>query len=423
MAPHEEFLELCAVSLSGELTGEERNKLDEHLKGCSACRQALAQFKASVKAIVPAAAEQKGEAEESDRSFSVEKAEAAFFSRFDREGGFEALKGAEERFAAGNHGHKVASGAGWGQLWMPVAAILLLSIALGVASYRVGIKRGVETASAAPTVDSAQTGLEARLSDAGHERQELLSQLATRDQTIAELKKQIQVQSATAQPQKTVPSADQNNPGVPVIAATAKLESLQKQLDAEEQARSQQAVRMTELEGKLADLSRQLQENGFTIAQQKRQLDEKDTALIQDRDLLEHDRDIRDLMGARQLHVVDVYDVGGAGTNKPYGRVFYTQGKSLIFYAYDLDQAAGVKRASTFQAWGRRGPNKEHALNLGVFYEDNSSNKRWVVKFDDPKSLAQIDGVFVTVEPDAHSNTPRGKQVLFAYLNVDPNHP
>jgi hypothetical protein len=208
-----------------------------------------------------------------------------------------------------------------------------------------------------------------------------------------------------------------------VIAATAKLESLQKQLDAEEQARSQQAVRMTELEGKLADLSRQLQENGFTIAQQKRQLDEKDTALIQDRDLLEHDRDIRDLMGARQLHVVDVYDVGGAGTNKPYGRVFYTQGKSLIFYAYDLDQAAGVKRASTFQAWGRRGPNKEHALNLGVFYEDNSSNKRWVVKFDDPKSLAQIDGVFVTVEPDAHSNTPRGKQVLFAYLNVDPNHP
>ena len=198
---------------------------------------------------------------------------------------------------------------------------------------------------------------------------------------------------------------------------------MQKQLDAEEQARSQQLARVSDLEAKVADLSKQLQESGLTIAQQKRQLDEKESALNQDRELLEHDRDIRDLMGARKLYVVDVYDVGGSGTNKPYGRVFYTLGKSLIFYAYDLDQAPGVRNASTFQAWGRRGPNKDRALSLGVFYEDNAANKRWVVKFDDPKSLAQIDGVFVTVEPDAHSNTPRGKQVLFAYLNVNPNHP
>jgi hypothetical protein len=33
MSPHEEFLELCAVSTSGELTEEERRKLDEHLSG------------------------------------------------------------------------------------------------------------------------------------------------------------------------------------------------------------------------------------------------------------------------------------------------------------------------------------------------------------------------------------------------------
>src|SRR5215470_209495 len=45
-------------------------------------------------------------------------------------------------------------------------------------------------------------------------------------------------------------------------------------------------------------------------------------------------------------------------------------------------------------------------------------DKRWVLKFDDPKRLAQIDDVFVTIEPDAHSNTPRGRQVLFAYLNI-----
>lgn len=428
MAPHEEFLELCTVSLSGELTGDERRKLDEHLKGCPSCCEALEQFKASVKATIPAAAEQSGVVEESDTSFSVEKAEAAFFSRFDREGGFEGLEqkshAAWEPFGAGNHGPGLVGGAGWGQLWMPFVAILLLCIALGVASYRVGMRRGVETASTVPQGNSAQAGLEARLSDAGQERQELLAHLAARDQTIAELRKQIQEQPGAIQQQKLVTSPQRNNTGAAETAASAaRLEALQKQLDAEEQARSQQAARANELEAKVADLSKQLQEGGVTIAQQKRQLDEKEAALSQEKDLLEHDRDIRDLMGARKLHVVDVYDVGGAGTNKPYGRVFYTQGKSLIFYAYDLDQAPGVKRASTFQAWGRRGPNKERALNLGIFYEDNAANRRWVVKFDNPKSLAQIDGVFVTVEPDAHGNTPRGKQVLFAYLNIDPNHP
>jgi len=46
-----------------------------------------------------------------------------------------------------------------------------------------------------------------------------------------------------------------------------------------------------------------------------------------------------------------VYDVERTGeTRKPYGPVFYTKGKSLIFYAYDLDQQPGVKNASTFQA-------------------------------------------------------------------------
>ena len=41
----------------------------------------------------------------------------------------------------------------------------------------------------------------------------------------------------------------------------------------------------------------------------------------------------------------------------------------------------------------------------------------------DPKTLAQIDAVFVTVEPNGRSDKPSGKPLLFAYLRVDPNHP
>jgi hypothetical protein len=37
--------------------------------------------------------------------------------------------------------------------------------------------------------------------------------------------------------------------------------------------------------------------------------------------------------------------------------------------------------------------------------------------------LAQIDAVFVTVEPNGGSHRPSGKSLLFADLHIDPNHP
>jgi hypothetical protein len=140
--------------------------------------------------------------------------------------------------------------------------------------------------------------------------------------------------------------------------------------------------------------------------------------------LLAHDRDVRELMGARDLHIADIYNVSRDGvTQKPYGRVFYTTGKSLVFYAYDLDQQAGLKNARTFQAWGRRGPDRSQALNLGIFYQDSAAKKRWVVKFDDAKTLEQIDAVFVTLEPAGGSQKPSGSPLLFTYLKIEANHP
>jgi hypothetical protein len=143
----------------------------------------------------------------------------------------------------------------------------------------------------------------------------------------------------------------------------------------------------------------------------------------QQRELLAHDRDIRELIGARDLYIAEVYDVARTGaTQKPYGRVFYTKGKSLIFYAYDLNQQNGIKNASTFQAWGRRGTDPQQSVSLGMFYEDNATKKRWIMRANDPKTLAQIDAVFVTVEPNGGSHRPSGKPFLFAYLRIDPNH-
>ena len=178
----------------------------------------------------------------------------------------------------------------------------------------------------------------------------------------------------------------------------------------------------------LSDASAQDAEQAKTseamVAQLTRELQEQHAAVEQRDEMLAKDRDIRDVMGARDLYIAEIYDVAGTGeTKKPYGRVFYTRGKSLIFYAYDLDEQPGLKRASAFQAWGRRGPDRQQAINLGVFYEDSSAKKRWILKCDDPKTLAHIDAVFVTVEPQGGSHKPSNKTLLFASLKIDPNHP
>jgi hypothetical protein len=429
MAPHEEFLELCAVSIAGELTGEERKKLSEHLTCCDSCRKALEQFKVTAKASIPAAADELPEVAETDPSLSVDKAEISFFARFDEEGGFrgsEANNGAAERVSVSNRREPNApSGIEWGQLWMPFVSIIVFGLALGIASYQIGIRKGVQTAPVQHN-DGVPDRLEEQLSDAGHEREQFRAEVALRDRAIADLRKQIQELSAVMQRRERAgldhqQSADRQRQAE---LSAAKLGALHRQLDTEQQERAQQTTHASELEAKVEELSRQLQESAVAVARQKRELDEREGTINRQQDLLAHDRDVRELMGARDLYVAEVYDVAGTGeTNKPYGRIFYTKGKSLIFYAYDLDQEPGLERASTFQAWGQRGPDKERAQSLGIFYEDNAAKKRWVLKSSDPKTLEQINAVFVTVEPDAHSRKPRGKQVLFAYLRINPNHP
>ena len=84
-------------------------------------------------------------------------------------------------------------------------------------------------------------------------------------------------------------------------------------------------------------------------------LDEKDRMLAFDQDFLDHDREIRDLIAARNLYIADIFDVAQNGkTAKPFGRLFYTRDKSLARYGYDLKKQAGLKQPVQFQAWGER---------------------------------------------------------------------
>jgi hypothetical protein len=132
----------------------------------------------------------------------------------------------------------------------------------------------------------------------------------------------------------------------------------------------------------------------------------------------------KELLGARDLHTVDVYDVDGNGkTRRTIGRVYYVEKKLLVFYAFDLQDKRRGGVAAGFQAWGYSQANSSKPENLGLFYVDDASLNRWALKVSDRKILARVDAVFVTLEPSGGSPTPMGRKLLYANLSGPPNHP
>ena len=437
MGPHEKFLELCAAATAGDLSTDERIELNAHLAECADCRSALRAYEHVTASGIPALASELAPNDESpDGSWSVEDAEKKLFETLDQEP--EAVPAVEvstgRQPKTGQRFTYRPSQIRWKEIWMPFAAAVLLVVALSVTLYRTGLRRGVESARVSlPTSKASDTSLEAQASDAGYERSQLMSKLAEDAKHIEDLKRQLSEQSKSVRTLQTVNSTSsqsiashqESEHGTPdsgkardaeLAGAQAKLAELQKALDAATAEREEAASHAAVLQAKVNELAELMNDR-------EQALDQKQTEVAKQQELLEHDRDIRELMGARELYMADVHDVTKAGTNKTYGRVFYTKGKSLIFYAFDLDAQPGVQNARSFQAWGRRGPDRQEALSLGIFYQDNVSKKRWVLKADDPKTLQDIDAVFVTVEPNGGSHHPSGKQLLFAYLRVGPNHP
>src|SRR5579872_39201 len=433
MTPHDEFLELCAVSTSGELSQEEQRRLKEHLAVCPECRQALKEFEAVVDVGVPLlSSELSGLLPELPGAVSADAPEALTLKRARSEAaGDRANPAAAEQRTSLHLSHpngRERTQLNWNLGWLPFAAAILLTVALGIFAYRTGSEHAREVAQAtANSSDQKLNALEQQISDADHARELLGAELARREQSISDLRRQIADQSAALGKMRTVQATlEQSNHAnasdkqqeaernatltQQLSAAQASLVKTQAELEAVRQQQSQGQVQVAGLQSQIDDLTGQLRKREETVNRQD--------------GFLAHDRDIRELMGARDLYIAEVYDVAGTGeTKKPYGRVFSTKGKSLIFYAYDLDQDPELKKASAFQAWGRRGPDRQQSINLGIFYEDNASRKRWILKCDDPKTLAQIDAVFVTIEPNGGSHKPSSKPLLFAYLKVNPNHP
>ncbi|HWE86329.1 MAG TPA: zf-HC2 domain-containing protein [Terracidiphilus sp.] len=413
--PHDGFQELCALSTTGELTTEERARLTEHLAHCAACREAKQEYEGVIATVIPALAseaapEQDGES--APGSWSIEQAEAALM---------ESLR-AEPAPAQRKMGGRPKLPA-----WRYAAAASILA-ACSLTGYWIGSLREHRSAVAsAPPTTSLQRTPPQVTQPAASAAPIPAKRSGLDDNVTAKLRAEVregQQETARLNGQLGQLASELAERSAQLDRSQQQWEDLNQQLTrAHADAESLQA-RLTLIGGQTAEDRAQSLALKTQVYDLSTAIEAKDREIAREQELLQHDRDIRNLIGARNLYIAEIYDVAKNGdTQKPFGRVFYTKDKSLIFYGYDLDQQHGVKNASVFQAWGGRGVDRQHAVSLGLLYQDDANQKRWVLKFNDAKTISEIDAVFVTVEPEGGSVKPTGRPLLFTYLRLDPNHP
>jgi hypothetical protein len=424
---HEKFKELCALAAAGSLAPLEWSELRDHLELCESCREAYTQYRILTTEGIPTLAE--GYLGRSERvAWDDSRVRERLWT--DIRGHQLSLPKQEIPVPATIRQHtplavKVRTLAG-----LATAAGLLLAVASG--AYHAGARTHQPV-----VVAQTSTALEEQYQKLSEQKRAADESLATHAKRLAQLQgesvekeralaklraslrdletrsNELMAQSGQSEAQLKEMAQQRDDLNIKLQTLSQAFANNQSELANLRSERDKTSLRTASLESKIEDL----------VAKNR----DEDRRLKDAEQYLSSYRDIRELMGARKLYIADVFDVDGSSrTQKPFGRVFYTQGKSLIFYAFDLDRQPGVVNASTFQVWGQReAPQGEPAspMNLGILYLDNENNRRWVMRFDDPKQLAEIDAVFVTVEPRGGSHKPTSKPFLYALLRNQANHP
>jgi hypothetical protein len=413
---HEKFDELAALAHSGTLTACEWSELTSHLKVCRGCQEAYHQYLILAREGMPLlAARYSGPAEQGlQQDIPAPTKLLGRVRAIERGASLDAPGHVMQRIPA----HPLVLAA--------VAACL--TIVVGMVSFHLGSRMQSQVRVPRASASEGLQNLPAvkkqvvdELIDSNSEKfGQLRRESALHEQELTTLRAAMRALTDKARELAASKSATEEE----FQSILRQRDALNSRLQDTEQAYlSTQA----ELSSVRTDLNKAL----LQATSDQTKIDELSSVklnyerrLQNDEQYLASDRDIRELMGARKLYIADVFDVDSRShTQKRFGRVFYTQGKSLVFYAFDLDRQPDLKDGSTFQAWGRRDADSKEPLNLGVFYIDSESSRRWALRFDDPKQLAEIDSVFVTAEPHGGSQKPTGKPFLYALLRGEANHP
>lgn len=419
------YEELCALSCIGELSSSDFDELQRHLAECPDCSQLYSDFRrisAQDIGLLAVQIRQEGETEAigslPDESGLLDRV----LARAQNETRFKATNLADPaptsvlRFRS-----PLARSMRW--LSRPVVrygvAALLLCAVVGAGTYQL-----------------KQTQLSATLSSLGFQ----IKELEKRATSSAAAEKQVSEKLLEGQAEREAATELLRNAQAKYLELQAREKSLDAELSAaraEAAQRSQdlEALRTnsTERERQIAELQTRLL-NAMQRTEEQRRMAENLKARMESTEEASKARleqsqsftesEAKGLLGARDLHIVDVYDVGSNGeTKRSYGRVYYAEKRLLIFYAFDLGDRQRDRSPAGFQAWGYSQPNENKPRNLGLFSLEDASLNRWVLEVKNPRVLEHIDAVFVTLESPSGSSSPKGRRLLYANLAVPANHP
>jgi hypothetical protein len=416
----ERFEQICALAAIGEVSAAEFAELNEHLASCSNCQELYADFRRIASNELGAVATGRWSGGDS----SAELDEQVLLGRVLERAQAEAR--VREQVPDVRPLHEPRSRPPlfgiWSLLRSPILAtsalIVLMCTTVGIAAYRFRdqqlaptvarlsselSRRESEARNAGAQVDSASTLLQQGQS----QREGLQHELAEARKSYAELSnrdKALETELAAAKEQLDQKGNELRQANTLAQQSGDSLKALQAQL--------REAVARTTAEENLVEqLQHMLQSRSA------------EDAVVSTVPVIQ-DGDAKQIFGARDLHIVDVYDVDATGnTKRGFGRVYFVEKKLLLFYAFDLQDKQRQRAASGFQAWGYRQGNEGKPQNLGLFLMDDPAVSRWVLKVNNTSVLERIDAVFVTLEPPNGSPSPRGRKLLYANLGGPPNHP
>jgi hypothetical protein len=414
MSDHTRFEELAALAETGELGDEELNDLQRHAETCAQCEKTLAEFRELVHFGLPTAESPVRRHIHMILHRPYPGATQRFLRRASLEGiAFSQDVRGADRYSKSHLGIATAT----------AGALAAIAIAFLYGAHRGG---GVPVPS--DTQNLAQT--QQRLDQLTRQNSALDVTISQQARTLTE--QQRETESLRAQVASLNSDADSSRRLSEQRRAEG-IQSASRNAQSLEQATAQLKVQeklLADTRAELAQVNQTRESDQASIVADQahinelsQQLKDAKANVDMERQLAGAGKDVRDLMGARQLHVVDVRDTDPNGkAGKAFGRVFLTEGKSLIFYAFDLTDAKKTNAKQTFQVWGQQEGKASSLRSLGFLYVDDKTQRRWALKTDDPAAVKEIDSVFVTVEPAGGAKKPGSQRLLYAYLG-EANHP
>ena len=421
----ERFEELCCLFALGDLSPNEIVFMREHQRQCEQCRKLVSEFERIMVFDLPAAAVLRNENLEAEVTVCAEEKQllAKVLERANDSPGRSRNQAAVAHVGswvlfipwwerAWHRAGAIAAPAGW------AVAVLLLGM-LGL-TRRAGTPVRPQVTSAVVSQEASNsTELRDRAFQAETARDEVTKKLKDSEARsrsalveLARITEQYRNLDSTYAELKNLLMQEQAQLG----QRTSELELARNNLQ-------QEVTVKDSLQGQLSHVLSQLEKQRTDVARAQEVVDREPVMLPLDEKAVDPS-EAKEILGARDLHIVDVYDVDKSGNSaRTYGRIYYVNHHLLVFYAFDLARAEKSRVAAAFQAWGFRQPRSTTAESLGLFYLDNASLNRWTLRVSDPQVLSRIDTLFVTVEPPGGSRFPKGRRLLMASLAGPANHP